>query len=122
MEPLSLDAPLDFWSRSGGENGPALYEFLDVPAPEARPGVTGLREGLVELLDGLAPDEPLIVAASFGLADGRKRTLTEIAEILTLTGNPISSQDVYAVLQTALQKLRAPNVAAAIAAIVGAPQ
>jgi len=118
-EPLSLDAPLRFWSRSGGEDGPALYEFLDVVAPTARPDVTGLREGLVELLSGLAPDEQLIVAAWFGLADGRERTLTEIAEILTLTGNPISHTDVYAVLQGALAKMRAPNFAAALAALTG---
>jgi len=121
-EPLSLDAPLRFWSRSGGEDGPALYEFLNVTVPETRPDVTGLHEGLVELLDGLAPDEQLIVAAWFGLAGGHEYTLTEIAEILTLTGNPISRTDVYAVLQTALQKLRAPDVAAAIAAIIGEPQ
>ena len=119
IEFLSLDAPWRFWSRSGGEDRPALYEFLNVEAPAARPEVTSLREGLVELLDGLAPDEQLIVAAWSGLAGGRERTLTEIAEILTLTGNPISHQDVYAVLQNALQKLRAPNFAATIAAIVG---
>jgi DNA-directed RNA polymerase sigma subunit (sigma70/sigma32) len=121
-ELLSLDAPLRFWSRSGGEDGPALYDFLNVAAPEARPDVTGLREGLVELFSGLSPDEQLIVAAWFGLADGRERALTEIAEILTLTGNPISPQDVYAGLQTALQKLRTPNVTAALAAIAGEPQ
>ena len=107
------------WSRSGGEDGPSLYEFLNVAAPDEDPDVTSLREGLVELLDGLSPDEQLIVAAWSGLADGSTRTLTEIAEILTLSGNPISHQDVYAVLQNALQKLRAPNFAATIAAITG---
>ena len=116
---LSLDAPLRFWSRSGGEDGPALYEFLNVEPPEEAPDVTGLREGLVELLDSLSADEQLVVAAWSGLADGSTRTLTEIAEILTLSGNPFSYQDVYALLQSALQKLRAPNVAATIAAIIG---
>ncbi len=118
-EPLSLDAPIRFWSRSGGDDGPELHEYLQVEAPERFPDVTALREGLVDLLDGLAPLDQLVLVAWFGLADGRARTLTEIAEILALTGNSISYRNVYAVLQGALAKMRAPNFAAALAALTG---
>jgi len=87
IEFLSLDAPWRFWSRSGGEDGPALYEFLNVEAPAARPEVTSLRQGLVELLDGLSADEQLIVAAWSGLACKLQLSSGSCALLVILLGD-----------------------------------
>ncbi|KPV54931.1 hypothetical protein SE17_00700 [Kouleothrix aurantiaca] len=116
---ISLDAPLQFWSRSGSEDGPSLHEFAIVEAPESLPDMTVLREALPELLCGLDDDEIYILGWRFGLVDGRARNLGEIADILAAIGKPLSFNDLYAVEQHALAKLRHPEIAAAIAAILG---
>jgi DNA-directed RNA polymerase sigma subunit (sigma70/sigma32) len=112
---ISLDTALQFRSSGGGtEDGPSLYDYAVVQAPDFLPDMTALREALPELLDGLLDQEQFILAYQFGLADGKQHNLGEIADILAACGNPMSHADIYAVQQQALAKLRTPGLAAII--------
>lgn len=115
---ISLDAALHFHGRSGSEDGPSLHEFLAVPASDVLPDVTAIREALPELLDGLGDDEQFVLGWRFGLIDGRPRTLGEIATLFAAFGTPLSHNDVYVIQRAALAKLRRPEIAATIVALL----
>jgi len=118
LTPSSLDEALHFHSRSGAEDGPSLHEFLSVQIPDVLPDMTAIREVLPELLDGLGDDEQFVLGWRFGLIDGRPRTLGEIARLIAACGTPLSHNDVYALQSTALAKLRRPEIAATIVALL----
>jgi RNA polymerase primary sigma factor len=115
---ISLDEALHFHGRSGLEDGPSLHEFLAAPAPDVLPDMTAIREALPELLDGLGDDEQFVLGWRFGLIDGRPRTLGEIATLVAACGTPLSHNDVYTIQSTALAKLRRPEIAATIVALL----
>jgi RNA polymerase sigma factor (sigma-70 family) len=94
---LSLDRPV-------GEDGALLGDFIldaDAADPEDEAARAETRHALAVALGTLPPKQAQIVAARFGLADGRSRPLSEIAAELGIT-----PERVRQIVNEALTRLR----------------
>jgi RNA polymerase primary sigma factor len=107
---LSLDAPV------GHEGGSTLSDYL-AEAPEfaaddpyQQVAEALLREQVWAMLDQLGPREAFVLEQRFGLKDDHDRTLQEIGEAMGVT-----RERVRQLQSKALEKLRQPRFASAIA-------
>jgi RNA polymerase primary sigma factor len=94
---VSLDRPV-------GEDGAFLGDFVldaDADDPENEAARRETRQALQAALNGLPQKQAQIVSARFGLADGRSRPLSEIADELGIT-----PERVRQIINEALERLR----------------
>ena len=101
QEPVSLETPI------GEEEDGHLGDFIpdeDVPAPAEAAAFSMLKEQLVEVLDTLTEREPKVLKPSFGLEDGRARTLEEVGKEFDVTRERIRQIEAKS-----LRKLRHPS-------------
>ena len=99
QEPVSLETPI------GEEEDSHLGDFIqddNVPVPAEAASFTLLREQLVEVLGTLT--EQKVLRLSFGLDDGRARTLEEVGKEFNVTRERIRQIEAKA-----LRKLRHPS-------------
>ncbi len=99
--PVSLDGPV-------GDDGETrfvdLIEDTSTESPEGVAEQRALTARLEKLVETLAPREAKIISLRFGLADGRPRTLEEVAQQLRLTRERIRQLE-----RQSLAELREPS-------------
>ncbi len=101
QEPVSLETPI------GEEEDSHLGDFIqddNVPVPADAAAFTLLKEQLVEVLDTLTEREQKVLRLTFGLDDGRARTLEEVGKEFNVTRERIRQIEAKA-----LRKLRHPS-------------
>ena len=101
QEPVSLETPI------GEEEDSHLGDFIqddNVPVPAEAAAFTLLKEQLVEVLGTLTEREQKVLCLSFGLEDGRARTLEEVGKEFDVTRERIRQIEAKA-----LRKLRHPS-------------
>jgi RNA polymerase primary sigma factor len=81
-----------------------LLEDTSAASPEDVAEQRALTARLEKLIDTLAPREAKIISLRFGLADGRPRTLEEVAQQLRLTRERIRQLE-----RQSLAELRDPS-------------
>ena len=101
QEPVSLETPV------GEEEDAHLEDFIQdeeagIPVDEA--GRQLLRRELMSVLKSLTPREERVITLSFGLDDGRHRTMGELGKELNVTRERIRQIEAKA-----LRKLRHPS-------------
>jgi RNA polymerase sigma factor (sigma-70 family) len=103
---LSLELPVD--GHSDAEDKRTLGDRVactEMATPDEDFMSESLRGEVHAMLDGLGPDERLVLTHRFGLDDGRPKSLRETAE-----GMGVSSDIVRTVEAKALNKLRQPRM------------
>ena len=101
QEPVSLETPI------GEEEDSHLGDFIqddNVPVPAEAAAATLLKEQLNEVLDTLTDREQKVLRLSFGMNDGRARTLEEVGKEFDVTRERIRQIEAKA-----LRKLRHPS-------------
>ena len=101
QEPVSLETPI------GEEEDSHLGDFIqddNVPVPADAAAFTLLKEQLEEVLGTLTEREQKVLTLSFGLEDGRARTLEEVGKEFNVTRERIRQIEAKA-----LRKLRHPS-------------
>ena len=101
QDPVSLETPI------GEEDDSHLGDFIqdeDSPAPQDAASYTLLREQLEEVMKTLTPREAKVLRLSFGLDDGKARTLEEVGKEFDVTRERIRQIEAKA-----LRKLRHPS-------------
>jgi RNA polymerase primary sigma factor len=100
-EPLSLEAPI---GENEGTHFRDLIKDLRIPEPEDQASQVLLREKLLEVLTTLDERERQVLSLRYGITDGRKRTLEEIAQVFGVTRERIRQIE-----SKALRKMRHPS-------------
>ena len=101
QDPVSLETPI------GEEEDSHLGDFIqdeDSPAPHDAASYTLLKEQLEEVMNTLTPREAKVLKLSFGLEDGKSRTLEEVGKEFNVTRERIRQIEAKA-----LRKLRHPS-------------
>jgi len=100
-EPLSLETPV---GESEGTHFGDLIKDLKIPAPENQAAQILLREKLLQVLTTLDERERHVLSLRYGMTDGRKRTLEEIAQVFGVTRERIRQIE-----SKAIRKMRHPS-------------
>jgi RNA polymerase primary sigma factor len=100
-EPLSLETPI---GESEGTHFGDLIRDLKIPEPEDQASQLLLREKLLQVLTTLDERERQVLSLRYGITDGRKRTLEEIAQVFGVTRERIRQIE-----SKALRKMRHPS-------------
>ncbi len=101
QDPVSLETPI------GEEDDSHLGDFIpddESPAPHDSAAYTLLKEQLEEVMGTLTPREAKVLKLSFGLEDGKARTLEEVGKVFQVTRERIRQIEAKA-----LRKLRHPS-------------
>jgi RNA polymerase primary sigma factor len=105
---ISLETPIGATSSGGGAT---IERRLADPKvqPQDWCDAALLREGLVQILDvTLSPRESHVLTLRFGLEDGRRRTLQEIADGMRPTA--VTRERIRQIEADAMRKMRSPAV------------
>ncbi len=105
-EPLSLETPV---GESEDLNLGDLIRDLNILEPEDQASKSLLRERLFQVLATLTENEKQVLSMRYGIKDGNRRTLEEIAQIFGVTRERIRQIE-----SKALRKMRHPSRSAAL--------
>jgi RNA polymerase primary sigma factor len=100
-EPISLETPV---GESEGLYLGDLIKDLRIPEPDDQASKSLLRERLLQALTTLSEREKQVLSLRYGIKDGRKHTLEEIAQIFG-----VSRERIRQVESKALRKMRHPS-------------